>query len=489
MENNTPINQDVIIASSDKEKSKLITRLKKEGAIRKIAPRIYTANKIDSPEKIIRRNLYFILGELYPGALVSHRSAMEYAPTESGHFYVTYNYTKKLQLPGLTLHFIEGKPPLPDDKPFMQGLCVSSQARAYLENLQSAHIRDNETKCLPREALEKKLDMLLQTNGEAALNGLRDQARVIAPQLGMEKEAKKLDLMIGAILTTKPSNVLVSQVALARAFGEPFDSHRIELFDTLMTKLMQFDFADLPEPNQTEKAYDNFAFFESYFSNYIEGTEFEIDEAHHIVETQRPMATRNADSHDILGTYNIVSNRNEMSFLPATADHLFQLLLHRHAIMMAFRPGAEPGVFKTKNNRAGDTHFVDYTLVRGTLKKGFEFYNALQHPFARAVFMLFMISEVHPFIDGNGRVSRIMMNAELSAAGQSKIIIPTVFRIDYIDTLRLLSRQGNPDKFIKAMLRVREFSYHLQGDDFETMRRYLEQCNAFKDGDENILRF
>ena len=43
-----------------------------------------------------------------------------------------------------------------------------------------------------------------------------------------------------------------------------------------------------------------------------------------------------------------------------------------------------------------------------------------------AAFMLFLVSEVHPFIDGNGRVARIMMNAELVAGGQVKILIPTV---------------------------------------------------------------
>ncbi|WP_286145042.1 Fic family protein [Bacteroides caecimuris] len=49
-------------------------------------------------------------------------------------------------------------------------------------------------------------------------------------------------------------------------------------------------------------------------------------------------------------------------------------------------------------------------------------------PFARAIFMMFMISEVHPFNDGNGRIARVMMNAELVRADQSRIIIPTVFR-------------------------------------------------------------
>lgn len=45
--------------------------------------------------------------------------------------------------------------------------------------------------------------------------------------------------------------------------------------------------------------------------------------------------------------------------------------------------------------------------------------------------MMFMISEVHPFNDGNGRVARVMMNAELVRADQSRIIVPTVFREDY----------------------------------------------------------
>jgi fido (protein-threonine AMPylation protein) len=35
--------------------------------------------------------------------------------------------------------------------------------------------------------------------------------------------------------------------------------------------------------------------------------------------------------------------------------------------------------------------------------------------------MMFLISEVHPFADGNGRIARIMMNAELVAAGEERI--------------------------------------------------------------------
>ena len=476
------------MASSDKTTNNFINKMKKEGRIIKIATKIYTTNLNDTPENIIRRNLFFILGELYPEAVISHRSAFECRPTNDGHIYLTYGYTKKISLPGITIHLLEGQKALPNDSPFM-GLHMSCRARAYLENLQTGYSRDGVSKCLSQDVIEEKLDKILQTNGEKELNKLRDTAREIASLLNMTEEFKKLDSIIGAILSTKPSKILTSSVAEARALGEPFDSHRLQLFNLLMAALNEHEFENMPEPNETEAAYQNFAFFESYFSNYIEGTEFEVEDARQIIETRTPMPARNADSHDVLGTYYIVSNRKEMSVTPTSADHLIDILQHRHRMMMSARPEAHPGMFKTQNNRAGETHFVDFQQVRGTLKKGFEIYTALRHPFARALFMLFMISEVHPFADGNGRISRIMMNAELTAAGQSKIIIPTVFRTDYLSALRQLTRKDNPEKLINAIQRVRQFSKNLQGEDFKAMRIYMERCNAFKEEDDYILIF
>lgn len=44
-----------------------------------------------------------------------------------------------------------------------------------------------------------------------------------------------------------------------------------------------------------------------------------------------------------------------------------------------------------------------------------------------------------------------MMNAEFVVAQQVRIIIPTVFRDDYLGALRRLSRNNNPDPLIKAL--------------------------------------
>ncbi|HZK93079.1 MAG TPA: Fic family protein [Prolixibacteraceae bacterium] len=108
-----------------------------------------------------------------------------------------------------------------------------------------------------------------------------------------------------------------------------------------------------------------------------------------------------------------------MNKTPATHEELFLLLQNRHRILMREREDCNPGLFKEINNQAGSTFFVDHTLVKGTLQHSFKYYLALKEPMARALFMMFLISEVHPFLDRNGRISRIMMNAELFRGDQS----------------------------------------------------------------------
>ena len=218
-----------------------------------------------------------------------------------------------------------------------------------------------------------------------------------------------------------------------------------------------------------------------YFSNYIEGTIFEIEEAKSIIQTETPIPNRDEDSHDILGTYKIVSNQKEMRITPSNPEELLNILQYRHQLLLAARTSKKPGQFKDRNNRAGETHFVDHTLVRGTLIKGFDYYLALQDPFAKAAYIMFMISEIHPFLDGNGRIARVMMNAELAKVNQTKIIIPTVYHDDYLGALRKLTRNADPAVYIRMLQRAQEFSTTLVASDMEAIESKLAQSNAFKE--------
>lgn len=221
-------------------------------------------------------------------------------------------------------------------------------------------------------------------------------------------------------------------------------------------------------------------FFEAYLSNFIEGTEFTLD-AVAIVYANDPPIDRPADAHDITSTYALITDPDESSATAVTGPELVEQLERRHARLMAARPGKRPGRFTQEANRFGSYDFVAPRLVRGTLERGLAYRDQLVLPFARAVYMMFLISEVHPFDDGNGRLAHLAMNAELSAAGEARILLPLISRSDYLNGLRRLSRDDDPELLTRVLAATWRWS--AQGDhaDLDAARLMLAQTNALVD--------
>ncbi len=485
MKKNLP---EIVFSSSDSTRSKQISRLVQAGRLLKIAPRVYTSNLSDTADRIVQRNLYPILGHRFPGALISHRSALEGRPTDTGEIFLTYSYTRQIGLPGVRVHLLKGTGPTSDDLPFMNGLFISSRPRALLENLQTARSRIGAPKTLGRAEIERRLDRICQAQGEQALNTIRDAARKLSTELGMEAQYKALDGMIGAILRTRPAASLLLPEARARSMGFPYDAMRLDIFNALFSALMQ---ADLPVRRETRRSNaetQHLAFFEAYFSNYIEGTEFEIDEAYGIIFENKIPGNRPEDAYDVMGTFRVAVALDAESGPPASFGDFVQQLQSRHHDVMEARPDRFPGEFKLEVNRAGRTVFVEPELVQGTLLKGFEMLAAVEPGLPRAILIMFLVAEVHPFLDGNGRLARLMMNAELVQAGLSRIILPTVFRDDYLLALRALSRSHNPDPLLKAMDYLQEYTSRLPMFSYPEAMRALTGSNAFAEPETARLR-
>lgn len=304
--------------------------------------------------------------------------------------------------------------------------------------------------------------------------------------MGREKAFKRLDGIMGALLGTHESKKLRGKQALARAAGRPYDPDRLALFDTLFSRLRV---AVLPEVSATAEngvARENFAFFEAYFSNYIEGTTFLVSEAEEIVFEGKLIPNRTEDSHDILGTFRAAMQPPWRAQPPKTADDFLHWLKSVNALVMQARLEKNPGDWKHQNNQAGSTLFVAHELVQGTLREGFERVQALDDPLARALMTMFVVSEVHPFMDGNGRTARLAMNCVLSAAGLSRIIVPTVYREDYLLPLKSLSNHADAMPYIRAMTRAHAwtaaFDYTRPRPE---LHEALKRSNAFEEDLKN----
>ena len=468
--------------------SRAVSAAVARGQLRKLASRLYTRNLDEEPERLVRRNWYYLITSYYPDALITDRTALENQPAPDGSVCLISDKKRDVVLPGLVFRPRKGPGPLESDKPFIGGARLASPARAWLENMRTSRARgERVARTLSREEIEGRLDALLRRQGEAALNRLRDEAREIAPQLGLEEEFEAFNELIGTLLGTRDTDVK-SAVGKARAAGQPFDPERIRLFEALFAALRETIPTDRPAPKRTGEANANLSFFEAYFSNFIEGTEFSVEEAEDIVFNGVIPQERPDDAHDVLGTYRIVSDQAKMRKLPSDVDEFLTLLRRRHAAIMEARPDKNPGVFKTMTNRAGNTVFVAPDLVTGTLEKGFAFLQGLGEPFQRAVFMMLLVSEVHPFADGNGRAARIMMNAELVAGGQERIIIPTSYRTDYLGALKALSNNSHTTPLIRMLDYAQQYTHAIDWRDLDGARRVLEQTGAFAEGEDAKLR-
>ena len=84
-----------------------------------------------------------------------------------------------------------------------------------------------------------------------------------------------------------------------------------------------------------------------------------------------------------------------------------------------------------------------------------------------------------------------MMNAELVSAGEERIIIPTVFRGNYLTALKALSLNGLAQPIVRTLDFAQRWVTAIQWRDLDGTRHKLECCNALmdsNDADERGLR-
>ena len=275
------------------------SRAAARGQIRRLARGLYSPNLDEPPEQLVRRRWYDAAALYFPGAVIVDRSAALAGPASDGSVFLDVGARpvnpRTVSLPGLSLRPRNGPGPIDGDATFM-ALRMSSPARSALDNLRPSRARSGTRRTLGPVELEQRLDGLARTRGPEALNELRDSARAVAPVLDAHAELTKLEALVGALLGTRDAPLRTAS-GRARGAGLPYDTERLARFELLRAELGAQTFAQRPAPEDPQRL---FAFFEAYFSNWIEGTIFEVEEAEEIVFDRRVPAQRPADAHDVL---------------------------------------------------------------------------------------------------------------------------------------------------------------------------------------------
>ncbi|MGH9138280.1 MAG: Fic family protein [Acidimicrobiales bacterium] len=470
---------------SDAASDATLSRATKDDRIRRLARGLYSADLRAEPAELVARNRWKIVARLVPDALIADRSAAQGGRPVGGVLTVVSNERKEdLTLPGLVISPRTGPGPLDDDLGWAEGLRLSSDARTLVDNLAVSRGRGGRSaRTLSRAEVEDWIVRTAQRRPDGWLESLRARALEVCEELGVPARADAVADIIGATTGTREARAGAGRLLAAKAAGQEYDPDRVARFDELATYLRAIPpDADVPSelPALADERETSLPFFEAYFSNFLEGTEFSVEEAEAIVESGEIPDERPEDAHDVLGTFEVVHYPDLRAAAPGTVDELFELLERRHRLVMSGRPDKRPG-FKERPNQAGSYVFVAPALVEGTLVEGFRRLADLPPGFARAAYELFLISEVHPYDDGNGRVARAAMCAQLTAAAHARLLIPIVFRNEYQTALRNLSRDGRCDLYVRTLAHAWRWTAAMPWQDRTAVDGYLVATNALTD--------
>ncbi|MGH9041311.1 MAG: Fic family protein [Acidimicrobiia bacterium] len=463
-----------------------LSRATTAGRIRRLTRGLYSADLRADPAELVARNRWTILARVVPDALIADRSAAGGGMPAGGVLTVVSSERKEVVvLPGLVIAPRPGPGPLADDLRWAEGLHISSEARILVDNLAVSRGRGGRVaRTLSRSELEDWVVRTSQRRPSTWLLSIRARALELCDELGVPERRSRVENIIGVVARTREARLGGGRLLASRAAGHEYDADRVARFDELAAFLAAIPpNLEVPAglPALAGETNTSLPFFEAYFSNFIEGTEFSVDEAEAIVASGTVPAERPGDAHDILGTFEAVRDPQVRAAVPTTAEEQFRLLEQRHRLMMGGRPEKRPGRFKEKPNQAGSYVFVLPALVEGTLVEGFRRQVDLPPGFARAAFSLFLISEVHPYDDGNGRVARAALCAELTALDQARLVIPIVFRNEYQTALRNLSREGRCDLYVRTLAYAWRWTAGIPWPDRAAVDGYLVATNALVD--------
>ena len=139
-----------------------------------------------------------------------------------------------------------------------------------------------------------------------------------------------------------------------------------------------------------------------------------------------------------------------------------------HQLILKEIDNENAGKYRKENvTIKGATHIPpDYITVPELMEKlilNYKTWN-IYHPIVKAALLHGELVKIHPFIDGNGRTSRLIMNLDLMNSGYNPIIIKKEDRLKYYEALDKAHTTGDYTDFVKLVTEAEN----------EMLDRYLE---------------
>ncbi|XP_049882800.1 protein adenylyltransferase Fic [Pectinophora gossypiella] len=276
-----------------------------------------------------------------------------------------------------------------------------------------------------------------------------------------KKDVVRADQLYTLALTNYPDHTgALSNRQRTASIVENLDREMLRKIDEKRDALLS-----IPENNSALRRAKKEAYFQHiYHTVAIEGNTMTLSQTRSILETRIAVSGKSIDEH------------NEILGLDAAMKYINSTLLYRlraitmgdvleiHKRVLGHVDPVEGGQFRRTQVYVGGHIPPGPSEIQKLMAQFLEWLNsedALElHPVRYAALAHYKLVHIHPFIDGNGRTSRLLMNLLLMQAGYPPVIIPKQHRHLYYQHLQT-ANEGDVRPFVRFIAQCTERTLNL----------------------------
>ena len=207
-----------------------------------------------------------------------------------------------------------------------------------------------------------------------------------------------------------------------------------------------------PLAKEELKSLDNyFRIGFTYSSNALEGNTLTISETKILLVGGRPLI----DCYEAVGhvfAYDFMLELARQQDMNITEDTIQKL----HRLFYQKVDAEQAGRYRSIQVYISGTEYIppsaeDIPQLMKHLTDQIHSSRSTLHPIELAAMAHKRLVDIHPFVDGNGRTARLLMNLILVNAGYGVVSIPPIWRNDYINALSASRRLNDMEPFSKLI--------------------------------------
>ncbi|XP_027718804.1 protein adenylyltransferase FICD [Vombatus ursinus] len=317
-----------------------------------------------------------------------------------------------------------------------------------------------------RAALNQALEMKRQGKREKAhklfLHALKMDPDYVDAlnELGIfseeEKDILQADYLYTKALTISPYNekALINRDRTL-PLVEEIDQRYFSIIDSKVKKVMSIPKGSSALRRVMEESY----YHHIYHTVAIEGNTLTLSEIRHIIETRYAVPGKSLEEqNEVIGMHSAMKYINT-TLVSRIGSVTISDVLEIHRRVLGYVDPVEAGRFRTTQVFVGH-HIPPHPQdVEKQMEEFIQWLNSEDamhlHPVEFAALAHYKLVYIHPFIDGNGRTSRLLMNLILMQAGYPPITIRKEQRSEYYHVLEV-ANEGDVRPFIRFIAKCTE---------------------------------